>query len=68
MTVWRELAMGCGLCGLSVSSVANANERLTDRSITKSDITDAQKAWCPALVGISKAYEAGGHAVAKVLA
>ena len=50
------LAMVFAVCGMSIGSSAQAAELLIDRSITKKEVLEAQRAWCTALVDISKAY------------
>ena len=62
------LAMVFAVCGMSIGSSAQAAELLIDRSITKKEVLEAQRAWCTALVDISKAYETGGQSAAKALA
>jgi hypothetical protein len=64
----RGLAIGLIVCGLAIGSSAQAAELLIDRSITKNDVLEAQRAWCAGLVDISKAYETGGQTAAKALA
>ena len=44
------------VCGLTICSSAHAADLLIDRSITKNEVLEAQRAWCAALVDISKAY------------
>ena len=56
------------VCGLTIGSSAHAADLLIDRSITKNEVLEAQRAWCAALVDISKAYETGGQSAAKALA
>lgn len=64
----KRIAAAVVVCGLAIGSSAQAAEVLIDRSITKTEVLDAQRAWCAALVDISKAYETGGQSAAKALA
>jgi hypothetical protein len=68
MINWRGFAVGVVVGGLALGSSAQAAEVLINRTITKEDVTKAQRAWCEALVDISKAYETGGQSAAKALA
>jgi hypothetical protein len=68
MMSWRGFSFGILFCGLAAGSSVQAAEVLIDRSISKEDVLNAQKAWCSALVDISKAYDTGGQSAAKALA
>lgn len=56
------------LFAMAFAPAAMSAEVFIDRTITKNDVLEAQRAWCKALVDISKAYETGGQPAAKALA
>lgn len=49
-------------------SLAHAQTKVVNQAVTESEVLQAQKNWCAALVNISKTYKKEGHAAAKELA
>lgn len=62
-TVCRSLLLGASLLAISSGALANASQ-----DITEAETVAAQKAWCGALVSISKEYKANGQKKAAELA
>lgn len=53
---------------VALASPATAKTLIVNQAVTESDVVAAQKAWCQALVSISKAHADGGQAAAKAMA
>lgn len=62
-----QVTFACFLVGAAILPAA-AKQKAADHSITETQVLDAQRAWCKALVDISAANASGGQPAAKALA
>ncbi len=68
MSIRRSLGAAAILAALLPAGAAIAQTTVVNQAVTEAEVTGTQRAWCDALVSISRTGETQGQAAAKALA
>jgi hypothetical protein len=68
MSIRRSLGAAAIVAALLPAGAAIAQTTVVNQAVTEAEVTGAQRAWCDALVSISRTGETQGQAAAKALA